>query len=390
MLVVSLSAGYRTYTFTSLSWDSRVLSGTCDGVTDGWTSDKNGLDYSAGYYDAEDRPYTMGVGVTTGVSGAGATSVLSFDSVTAVTINFCQNSSKGRGVVYVQVGNHPADSLLIGRPAASGAGVYNRDSTIVLSDTLSGQVRFWVKCTENRIYINSLSIHVAGGNTDLYDGIFRRVTDVSQLKDGDVVVFAVPERGDVMTYFDEWKSKNNIKSTKGSFSHDLSLFYGTKFSLDYDEQDVYYTLYKRELNGDSVFVFSDEVHYEEAYLVASGGQTKNRLAVWNHLYDANTYGNYGYWDITITNGEASICNRGNSLGRYILCNYNNGTILFGCYQNEQLPNMTRVSLYRLSVEPIIGTAVEETVSSVVTRMLVDGQILVRRANRYYTLDGRIL
>ena len=100
---LALMAGITTYTFTSVSWGSKVGSTVCDGTTDGWVSDKDASDYSSGYTDAQGRPYSKGVSVKTGTTGAGATSVLEFADVRRVTFNFCQNASKGRGVIYVQV-----------------------------------------------------------------------------------------------------------------------------------------------------------------------------------------------------------------------------------------------------------------------------------------------
>ena len=126
-------AGVTTYTFTSMNWASKVGADVCDGVTDGWVSNLAGSEYMTGRTDAQGRLYSQGVSVKTGTSGAGATSVIAFTNVRQMTLNFCQNSSKGKGVFYYQVGDAPYDSLVITKPETSGSGVFLRDSVLRLA-----------------------------------------------------------------------------------------------------------------------------------------------------------------------------------------------------------------------------------------------------------------
>ncbi len=338
----SLYAGITTYTFTSTKWASKVGSTVCDGTTDGWVSDKDGSSYADPRYDAQGRLMYQGVGVTSSpsYSGAGATSVLSFEDVRRVTFNFCQNSSKGKGVIYVQVGANAPDSIVVHKPATSGAGVYNRDSIVIFSTPQTGKIKFWVKCTENAIYINSISIRAATGGSSVFTmDTYQLVTDVAQLQDSDQVIFGVssPSINYIMGYFDESVSVNNIHAIRGRYSADRS-------QVDADDRAIY-TLRVTELNGNTAYVFQDELRYEEAYLVASGGQTKNRLALWDKLVDTNTYGNYGYWDISVAaSGEAVIRNLGNSKAKYIQYNASNNPTLFACYETQGA--QTPVCLYR--------------------------------------------
>ena len=336
---LSLLAGITTYTFTSVSWTSKVGSTVCNGTTDGWVSDMNASDYSSGYTDAEGRPYSKGVSVKTGTSGAGATSVLEFTDVRRVTFNFCQNSSKGRGVIYVQVGSNAPDSIIVYKPATSGSGVYLRDSIVTFPVAQTGKIRFWVKCTENAININSISIRAAnGGSSPFTMDTYQMVTDVAQLQDSDQIIFGVAASGInyIMGYFDESVSVNNIHAIAGRYTADRS-------QVSADDRAIY-TLRITELNGNTAYVFQDELRYEEAYLVASGGQTKNRLALWDKLVDTNTYGNYGYWTISIaSDGEATITNLGNSKAKIIQYNASNSPTLFACYESL---SQTPVCLYR--------------------------------------------
>ncbi len=339
MLPAYLLAGVTTYTFTSATWGSKVGATVCDGTTDGWICDRAGSEYATGRLDAQGNLYSQGVGVKTGTTGAGCTSVLEFEQVRRVTVNFCQNSSKGRGTIHIQVGNNEPLDLTVNKPAQSGQGVYNRDSVLTFDTPQTGKIKFWVDCTENGIYINSLTIRSATGGSSVFTmDTYQLVTDISQLRDSDQVIFGVHKPGVnyVMGYYDEWESVNNIHAIKAHYSAD-------RMQVDPDERAIY-TLRIAEIGGRTAYVFQDELRYEQAYLVASGGKTKNRLALWTDVVDPDTYGNYGFWDIQIEQGgEAVITNLGNSLAKIIQYNAANNPTLFACYQDR---SQTPVCLYR--------------------------------------------
>ena len=339
MLPAYLLAGVTTYTFTSATWGSKVGATICDGITDGWICDQAGSEYATGRQDAQGRLYSQGVGVKTGTTGAGCTSVLEFEQVRRVTVNFCQNSSKGRGTIHIQVGNNEPLNLTVNKPAQSGQGVYNRDSILTFDTPQTGKIKFWVDCTENGIYINSLTIRSATGGSSVFTmDTYQLVTDINQLRDSDQVIFGVHKPGVnyIMGYYDEWESVNNIHAIKAHYSAD-------RMQVDPDERAIY-TLRIAEIGGRTAYVFQDELRYEQAYLVASGGKTKNRLALWTDVVDPDTYGNYGFWDIQIEQGgEAVITNLGNSLAKIIQYNAANNPTLFACYQDR---SQTPVCLYR--------------------------------------------
>lgn len=320
-----------------------VGSEQCDGVTDGWTCNCEASEYMKGSGpDAQGRIYSKGVSVKTATSGAGATSVKSFTNIRRLTLNFCLNSSRGKGVFYYQIGANQPDSLAISKPAESGAGVYLRDSVILLQTPQTGKIKFWVKCTENAININSLTIRAEeGGSNPFTVDSYNLVTDVKQLVDSDQIIIGVHKDGvsKIMGYFDEIVSQNNIHAINGVYSSDRT----TVAAND----EAVYTLRKTQLDGQPCFIIQDELRYELAFLVASGGQTKNRLALWTDVVDPKTYGNYGYWNITVNpDGEAVIMNLGNSKGKYIQYNANNSPTLFGCYPDPA--SQTPVAIYRLT------------------------------------------
>lgn len=365
-LALYANAGVTTYTFTSVQWASKTGSDVCDGVSDGWVCNKAASDYSVGRTDAQGRLYSQGVSVKTGTSGAGATSVRAFTNVRKLTLNFCQNSSKGRGVFYYQIGDNPADSLVIYKPSQSGAGVYNRDSVMTLPSPQSGNIRFWVRCTENAININSLTIRAEeGGTTPFTTASYRLVTDVNQLQDSDQIIIGVHNASVpyIMGYYDEQVSVNNIHAIRGSYSTD-------RMTVAADDNAIY-TLRKAVLpGGTECFVIQDELRYEEAYLVASGGKTKNRLALWTSVYDKDTYGYYGCWDISIDpSGEAVIMSLGNSVGKYLQYNASNSPTLFGCYaaQGSQTP----VCIYRRTEALGDTTAIVAPLINFGTKVLKD-------------------
>lgn len=366
-------AGLTTYEFTSVNWASRCGTAVCDNSSDGWISNLPASEVGAARTNPAGELMYAGVGVKTSTSGAGATSVKQFTNVRQLTFNFCQNSSKGRGVIYAQVGNGPVDSIVVNRPASSGAGIYNRDSVIRLAVPQSGNIRFWINCTENGIYLHSLAIRAEeGGTTPFTQATYQLVTSADQLRDSDQVIIGVPEAGRIMGYFDETVSQNNIHSIAGTFSAD-----GSSVA---PRDEAIYTLRKTILGNHPCFVFQDELRYEEAYLVASGGQTKNRLALWDHLTDADTYGDYGYWDISVAeDGAATIHNLGRSRSTYLQYNASNNPTLFSCY--AQQGSQTAVKMYRRvealgDVEAIFapmlnfGTLLQETAEPLhVTRSL---------------------
>lgn len=331
-------AGITTYTFISKDWKSQVNATTCDGKTDGWVCDKEAYEYSYGYTDAQNRIYSRGVSVKTSTSNAGATSVVTFEEVRGIDINFCQNASKGKGSIFVQVGENTPHELVINRPPKN-MGQYNRDTTLQIATAETGKIRFWVTCTENSININTLSIRSNnGGSSPFTTDTYQLVTDISQLQDSDQIIIGVqdPTVNNIMGYFDEGKSQNNIHAILGKYSED-------RMQVAADDNAIY-TLHKTELNGEVAFYIEDNVRYECAYLVANGGQTKNKLALWDKLYDSKTYGNYGYWNINIAqNGEATIMNLGNSKGKYLQYNASNNPPLFGCYAEL---SQTPVCIYR--------------------------------------------
>lgn len=324
-------AGITTYTFTDKQWASKQGTVACDGKTDGWISDKDGTEYNSSYQ--------IGVKVTAQGTGAGATSVQSFTNVRRLTINYA-TTTQGQGSIRVQIGeNSPIDSVFtLSNP-------HNRDLTIVLPEEQTGKITFTINCTRNSIFLNSISIRSAeGASPEFTQSAFRLVTDVHTLRDSDQVIFGIADGTTpmLMGYYNETVSKNNIHAITGIYSADRN-------TVNANDNAIYTLRKVADSNGDTAYIFQDEIRYEEAYLVANGGKTKNKLALWTN-YTSKEYGDYGIWTMSIAqDGAATIMSQGTSTGKYI--QYNSADKLFGCYAEPG--KFIPVCIYR--EVPAIGT-----------------------------------
>lgn len=331
LCTTNVFAGITTYTFTDKQWASKQGTIACDGKNDGWISDKDGTEYSS--------LYQIGVKVTAKGTGAGATSVQSFTNVRRLTINYATTTT-GKGSIRVQIGeNSPIDSVFtISNP-------HNRDLTIVLPEEQTGKITFTINCTRNSIFLNSISIRSAeGASPEFTQSAFRLVTDVHTLRDSDQVIFGIADGTTpmLMGYYNETVSKNNIHAISGTYSADRN-------TVNANDNAIYTLRKVADSNGDTAYIFQDEIRYEEAYLVANGGKTKNKLALWTN-YTSKEYGDYGIWTMSIArDGAATIMSQGTSTGKYI--QYNSADKLFGCYAEPG--KFIPVCIYR--EVPAIGT-----------------------------------
>lgn len=130
---VSVTVTGTTYTFTDLSWSDS---------TSEWTSNAGG------------NSYTSGVQVTTGKSGAGATSKGVYTNIAQIVVHYHTNASSGVGSISVQVGENSASSQSVTKTG----GTTSRTLTWSYSPNQSGKIKFSVTCTTNSIYVESIDI----------------------------------------------------------------------------------------------------------------------------------------------------------------------------------------------------------------------------------------
>ena len=133
-----------TYTFTSKSWADN---------SNGWTSGKDGNALTSG----------QGVQVTTGVSGANATTKNSFTNISSITVQYCTNSSKGKGSISIQVGSNTAKTFSVSAPGSGGTTL--KKQTFTFNPNETGKVKISVTCSTNSIYIYSVTITTADAVT---------------------------------------------------------------------------------------------------------------------------------------------------------------------------------------------------------------------------------
>ena len=122
------------YTFTSKAWAD---------ANSAWTSDKDGNEKNG-----------QGVQVTSGVSGAGATTKASLTNVSNVTFTYSTNASKGAGSISVKIGSGEAISHNVTKEGGTG----DRTLSFDFAPAQSGKVQFVVTCGTNSIYIKGVSI----------------------------------------------------------------------------------------------------------------------------------------------------------------------------------------------------------------------------------------
>ena len=123
-----------TYTFNSASWGDSTSS---------WNSGKAGNQLDS-----------KGIQITTGSSGANATSKSSYTNISKIIVNYCTNASNGAGTIKVKNGSNSE----VSQSVTKTGGTSLRDLTFNFSPKQTGTVRLTVTCTTNSIYIDSIQI----------------------------------------------------------------------------------------------------------------------------------------------------------------------------------------------------------------------------------------
>ena len=127
----------KKYGFASNKW------GTYEGAGD-WINGKSGNSYQQG----------RGVQVTTGTTGANATSPDEFSNVSNVLVIYSTNASAGAGTIKIKIGNGTEKSFAVTKTG----GTTDREATFDFNPVESGAVKLTVNCTTNSIYIKSVTI----------------------------------------------------------------------------------------------------------------------------------------------------------------------------------------------------------------------------------------
>lgn len=340
LLLVGLAANVfatsTTYEFKSKTWQSQVGSVVCDGTTDGWIGEAEGYSCSDGtVYPGDKLLHNAGVQVVQASAGKKVTSVLEFTNVRKVIVNYCIASS-AKSDITITIGDtvmsqHVEKSMKINQDAS-----INEDVEFVLLRERTGHVVLSIENMTKSTYIHSITVKADNGSGEVFSTkVYHLVTNINQLKDNDLIMIGVADgtTKKAMGYYDVNVSQNNI--------HSIDAKYDATREYINSNEEVTYLLNTAVSEKGKAACYTIIDPYEEMYLVASGGQTKNKLTLWTSPYSSG-FGDYGYWDIQIAaDGKATIKSLGTSKGVYM--QYNATDKLFGCYPAE---NMTPVNIYR--------------------------------------------
>ena len=165
-----------TYTFTSKAWAD---------ATNSWTSNQDGNAYDTS---------KEGVQVTSGTSGAKATTNEALSDVSKVVVTYCTNATKGAGSIEISVG-----STKVSHDITKTGGATLRDLEYTFSNA-SGNVAIEVTCTTNSIYVNSIAITAGSGAS--YSGYSTACgcwyTGVEQAEEAASATRKIVENGQVL------------------------------------------------------------------------------------------------------------------------------------------------------------------------------------------------
>lgn len=154
-----------TYTFNSKAWGD---------TGNAWTSGKDGNQFT------NDR----GVQITSGVTGANATTKNDFANVSKIVVTYSTNATKGTGDVSIQVGSNSGTS----KSVTTTGGTSDRTLEYTYDTPQSGAVKITVACSVNSIYIKSVAItySTGGGDTPTLDDSDLALTDAPIALDFDL------------------------------------------------------------------------------------------------------------------------------------------------------------------------------------------------------------
>ena len=133
-----------TYVFTSKSWAA-----TLNDEPANWISGKDGGGFS-----------NNGVQVTNNatVSGANATSPVSFDNITKIVVTYNTNAKAGDGTLEVKIGENAATSVNWAYSGKKDGRTANFTAEFDYEETQSGTVKLTANTTTNSIYVVSIAI----------------------------------------------------------------------------------------------------------------------------------------------------------------------------------------------------------------------------------------
>ncbi len=135
-----------TYTFTSKSWAD---------ASSAWTGGGDGNGFTNG----------QGIQVTTGTTGANATSNSSFSNVSKVVVTYNTNKSKGAGSIAIKIGTNDEVSNSVAYSGSADGTSANFTTQFDFSPVQTGAIKITTNTTTNSIWVKSITITYSNGGT---------------------------------------------------------------------------------------------------------------------------------------------------------------------------------------------------------------------------------
>lgn len=127
-------------------------------ANNGWTSNKKeGNGFTGG----------QGIQVTTGTTGAGATSKSSFSNVYEIVVTYNTNKSKGEGSIDITVGSNSKVNKSVAYSGSDDGTSANFTETWTYSTKQSGTVTIVVNTTTNSIWLKAITIKTSSGSSNI-------------------------------------------------------------------------------------------------------------------------------------------------------------------------------------------------------------------------------
>lgn len=139
----SVWADKATYTFTTSDWNATLNNNAAN-----WTSGKNGNGFTSG----------QGIQVTTGTTGANATSPSSFSNISKIVVTYNTNKSAGEGSIEIKIGNNAKKSNNVAYSGSSDGRSANFTTEFNYSTAETGSITITVNTTTNSIWVKSIEI----------------------------------------------------------------------------------------------------------------------------------------------------------------------------------------------------------------------------------------
>lgn len=276
-----------------------------------WTSGKPGNGFTA----------NQGVQVTSGASGANATTRNSFSNVKKIVVHYCTNSSKGKGSINLKVGNTVFDNAF----TVSPIGTTVREKEFNSSTGMNGTVKIEVTCTENSIYIYGI---------DIYEYLTSSLPTLQSISISGTypTAFTVNDAfstsGMVVTAHYSDSTTANVTSDCTFTGYDMSQTGNQTITVSYQGVTATYVITVGQsiksyslcggtlLDGDYIIAFPvDNAADGSLYTLSNGLDSKNRFT-YKTLYDnngvVNNTDNDVVWHISSSGDYFTIQNKSNS------------------------------------------------------------------------------